>query len=484
MMKQKYLIIVILYLALLAQSSCKKFVEVDVAGSLIGTKQVFSNDANATAAVIGIYIKMMAKSVGVSYIPLAVTTYSGLCADELKIFKPAASNSNAYFYINSIGTNSLTNENIWSDLYGYIFTANLTIENLEGNTQVSSTVNDQLLGEVKFIRAFSYFYLTNIYGDVPLLTHSDYNINRLAGRNSQSAVYNQMITDLKDAQRLLRPDYSISENKERVRPNKWAATALLARVYLYTGNWNDAESQSTAIIANTSLFSLPTIGSDSVNGLNTVFKKNSLETIWALKPVLEGLNTSEAEIFMRPAEGLFGENRLVLSDQAISAFEPGDLRRKAWINPASTPESFPDTNYYVNKYKVGFTKLQAAQEYSIVLRVAEQYLIRAEARAMQNNLKGAAHDLNRIRAGAGLSNAAVSDLSSLLKAVLKERQVELFCEFGHRWFDLKRTKNIDAVMNVVSPLKNAVWNTNFQLYPIPQNEILNNINLTQNTGYN
>ena len=483
-MKEKYSIKTALFLVILMQISCKKLVEVDVAGNLISTKMVYSSDANATAAVVGIYINMMAKSLGISYIPLGVTVYNGLCADELKVFKPVTLNNYPYFYSNSIATTSAENDNIWSDLYGYIFIANLTIENLEGNTQISSAVNDQLMGEVKFIRAFSYFYLTNIYGDVPLLTHSDYTTNRLAGRVSKSSVYEQIIADLKDAERLLRSDYSISDNQERVRPNKWAATALLARVYLYTGKWNDAEAQSSAIISNSALFSLPVIGSDLVNGLNTVFLKNSTETIWALKPVLEGTNTYDAQVFLRPPEGVSGKDRLIVSSWVIGAFEPGDLRRQAWVNSAITAETRPDTNYYVNKYKVASIYLLAPQEYNIVLRLAEQYLIRAEARAMQNNLDGAALDLNRIRAGAGLGNAAFFDQASMLKAILKERQVEMFCEFGHRWFDLKRTKNIDAVMNVVSPLKNAVWNTNFQLYPIPQNEILNNINLTQNTGYN
>ena len=482
-MKQKYFIKIALFIVILMNGSCKKLVEVDVAGTLIGTKQVFSTDANATAAVVGIYINMMAKSFGISYIPLGVTTYSGLCADELRIFKPTALNSYRYFYSNSIANNSVDNDNIWSDLFGHIFTANLIIENLEGNTQISPTVNDQLIGEVKFIRAFSYFYLTNVYGDVPLLTHSDYATNRLAGRDSQSSVYNQVITDLKDAQRLLKSDYSLSENQERVRPNKWAATALLARVYLYTGKWNEAEAESSTIITNTAQFSLPVIGSDLFNGLNTVFLKNSTETIWALKPVLQGANTFDAQVFLRPTEGTSSNGRLIVSNGILSAFEPGDLRRQAWVNSASTAETWPYTNYYVNKYKAAPTYSQAPQEYTIVLRLAEQYLIRAEARAMQNNLNGAALDLNRIRAGAGLGNAVVSDQVSMLKAILKERQVELFCEFGHRWFDLKRTKNIDAVMNVVSPLKSTVWNTNYQLFPIPQNEILKNINLTQNPGY-
>jgi len=482
-MKQHCLVKIAFLLIILIQPSCKKLVEVDVPDNMINTKLAFSNDANATAVVMGIYINMMAKSSGIPFIPLGVTTYSGLCADELSVFKPSTLNNYPYFYTNSIATNSVDNDSIWSDLYGHIFIANMAIENLEGNTQISPAIHAQLMGETKFIRAFCYFYLTNVYGDIPLLTQSDYTVNRLASRNSQRSVYNQIITDLIGAQNLLTSDFTVSANQERIRPNKWAATALLARVNLYSGNWNDAEAQSTSIISNTALFSLPVIGSDSLNGLNTVFIRNSTETIWALKPVLEGTNTYDAQAFLRPSAGLTSQDHLIVTNWLLNAFEPGDLRRRAWINSASTAETWPNTNYYVHKYKLGSTYMQTDREYNIVLRLAEQYLIRAEARAMQNNLNGAAADLNRIRAGAGLGDLPVSDQASMLKAILQERRVELFCEFGHRWFDLKRTKNIDAVMNVVSPLKNTVWNTNSQLLPIPQNEILKNINLTQNPGY-
>jgi hypothetical protein len=119
----------------------------------------------------------------------------------------------------------------------------------------------------------------------------------------------------------------------------------------------------------------------------------------------------------------------------------------------------------------------------MILRLAEQYLIRAEARAQQNNIDGAKTDLNAVRNRAGLLNTTANDKTEMMAAVLHERQVELFTELGHRWFDLKRTKAVDLVMNSVTPIKGGTWQTTDQLYPIPVADIIRNSTLKQNPGY-
>jgi hypothetical protein len=91
--------------------------------------------------------------------------------------------------------------------------------------------------------------------------------------------------------------------------------------------------------------------------------------------------------------------------------------------------------------------------------------------------------LNVIRARASLPAATIASKDATLSAIAHERQVELFTEWGHRWFDLKRTGKIDAVMSVVTPQKGGTWNTNKQLVPLPSSEILINHNLAQNPGY-
>jgi hypothetical protein len=121
----------------------------------------------------------------------------------------------------------------------------------------------------------------------------------------------------------------------------------------------------------------------------------------------------------------------------------------------------------------------------MLLRLAEQYLIRAEARAQLNNVNGAQSDLNTIRSRAGLSIIMPNDKNTLLDAILHERKVELFTELGHRWFDLKRTGHVDAVMSIEAPKKiNGMgWKSYQQLYPLPLTDLQRDQNLVQNPGY-
>ena len=117
----------------------------------------------------------------------------------------------------------------------------------------------------------------------------------------------------------------------------------------------------------------------------------------------------------------------------------------------------------------------------MVLRLAEQYLIRAEARAEQNNLTGAVADLNIIRNRAGLPNTTAVTQGDILTAIMHERQVELFSEWGHRFFDLKRTGQANTVLGAIA--SKQPWNTNQLLYPIPVSETTNDAFLQQNPGY-
>ena len=146
------------------------------------------------------------------------------------------------------------------------------------------------------------------------------------------------------------------------------------------------------------------------------------------------------------------------------------------------------TFYFPYKYKAFTPNIEGM----VVFRLAELYLIRAEARAQQGMLTGnnsAVADLNTIRARAAgttvgvLPPIAVTSKEDILAAIAHERQVELFTEWGNRWFDLKRTGMADVVMSVVAPQKGATWNTDWQLLPIPQNEIIANPKLEQNNGY-
>ncbi len=345
------------------------------------------------------------------------------------------------------------------------------------STSLNPHVKNQLMGEAKFMRGFCYFYLVNLFGDVPLVTTTDYKVNTTLGRTAFIDVYDLIISDLTEAQNLLSSDYldgylqKYPELSERVRPTKWAATALLARAYLYTKDYINAEAQSTQVINQSSLFDLP--------NLNDVFLKNSSEAIWQLQPVNGGKNTEDAFVFIIPESGLSDQNPVYLSLGLINEFEDNDQRKQNWIDTAFIGL---DTVYYPFKYKIASYD-NPISEYLMMLRLSEQYLIRADARASQGNLEGAILDLNVVRSRAGLAGTNATTQSNILNAITHERQVEFFGEWAHRWLDLKRTGKIDEVMEEVTAEKGGAWNSNWQWYPILSSDIQKNPRINQNSGY-
>lgn len=453
-------------------SGCKKFIHVDPPVTGLVSSEVYSNNTTAAAAITSIYDKMVTGSTLLSGGQSSISYLCGLSADELKNYSTDPIKSS--FYANSLNASNFNN--FWAELYQYIYQSNAAIEGLTASATINPSLKGQLIGEAKFVRAFLHFYAVNLFGDVPLVTTTDYRINNAIIRTSKAQVYKQIIADLKDAQNRLSDNYLAptgAVTTERVRPNKGAATALLARIYLSIGDWVNAEMQASIVIANSSSYGL--------SNLNNVFLKNSAETIWQLQPVFPGINTWDAYYFVLISPPGTGNYFVSLSTNLMNAFEPGDGRVTKWTNSLT---SGGQTYYYPYKYKIGtYNTANLVTEYTMVLRLAEQYLIRSEAKVQQGNLSGATSDLNTIRNRAGLPNSTAATQADLLTAILHERQVELFTEWGHRWLDLKRTNTIDAVMNNVSQQKGGMWNTNQQLYPIPALEILKNPNLTQNPGY-
>jgi hypothetical protein len=472
----------------LLYTNCKKLVEVSPPVTNVTGASVFTTDATAISALTGIYasissVSLLGTSGSAAGVGLAsLSLYPGLSADELRI-RPAETNSTyKRYYQNALSTTPALSFDFWTKFYPVIYSANAAIVDLGKSTGLTPSVKAQLLGEAKFIRAFCYFYLVNLYGDAPLITGKDFEENANTARNSKAAIYDLIKNDLKEAKESLSPDFldgslvKYSANAERVRPTRWAATSLLARVYLYLGLWADAETQATEVINNNSTFSLVPISS--------AFLKNNNEAIWQLQPVTTGWNTWEARMFVLPSTGPnTSQYPFYLNSLLVNSFEANDQRKTSWIRSVTVSGT---TYYYPYKYKSA-TLNAPVTEYSTVIRLAEQYLIRAEARAQQGNLGGAISDIDVIRQRAGLplianTNPGISQ-SALLAAILHEKQVELFTEWGHRWLDLKRSGTIDAVMSTVTPLKGGTWEATDQLYPISLIELQRNPLLIQNPGY-
>lgn len=439
---------------LLGLGSCSDFTEVDIPVSEQDATIVFSSDESALTAVTGIYIGMT-NNFG-HFANMYTTYYAGMSADELTYI--GTDTGRVSLNANELRPNNAQVQNLWRDMYDVIYQTNAVQEGLEDNELVSTAMKEQLLGEISFVRAFTYFYLVNFFGDVPYVDSTDYTENATKPRSPSSEIYSAIITDLEIAVNNLSESYELS-NGERTRPNRFVAKALLARVYLYLEDWDQAIAYSTEVINSTATYNLV--------GVSEVFLANNAEAIWQLYPVLDGFNTMEGYNFSCCVSSNF-----VLSNRLLDDFEDGDLRYDSWMN---FMEIGSEQYWYPYKYKVAFSS--SVTEYYNVFRLAEQHLIRAEAYAQSSLINEALLDLNAIRNRAGLTSIDATNKEDILDAILQERRIEFFAEWGHRWLDVKRTGNTSILAYKEG------WDSTDALYPIPESELLLNLNLTQNDGY-
>ncbi|TKC62200.1 RagB/SusD family nutrient uptake outer membrane protein [Pedobacter hiemivivus] len=459
-MKRIYFFVIVMVTGLGTLFSCKKFIEIDPPKNSLIPATVFKSNDLATSAILGIYQQMAALGFA-SGDAGSISTICALSADE---FIGYQTNLKLVFENQISPEVSITND-LWTSSYKRIYDANAILEGLELEGGITPPVKIQLQGEAYFIRAFNYFYLVNLYGPVPLHLSTDYQLNSKAVRRPVNEIYDQIIKDLKAAELCLQDNYA---STGRVRPNKATVHALLARTYLYLGDWANAEKYSTFILEKNSAYKLV--------GLDQIFLSNSLETIWQLMPAA-GTNTPAGAFLI--LTGVVPPTFVSLrADFAEQAFESNDARKPAWVKSILANGT---TYYYPFKYKVKSSA--TVSEYTTVFRLAEQFLIRSEARARQNNLIAAIDDLDAIRNRAGIPlmkviNPGISK-ENLLIAIQKERRVELFSEWGDRWLDLKRNGKSTAVLAPIKPN----WKPDYVLYPIPYVEISRNRNITPNSGY-
>jgi len=449
-------------------ASCKKLLQIPANPSNeIPGSSVFADSTDIMSAIAGIYTNFGISEEEGTLLDGLITVCTGLSGDELV---PAPTNQAAdlEFYENGITNTNFNNDFLWSSGYSSIYQINVCLSGIAGNTAISPALQQQLTGELEVDRALCYFHLVNLFGPVPLVTTSDYHVSQSLPRTSVDSIYNQIITDLTSAQQLLTPNYP---SAGRARPNLYVADVLLAKTCLYTGQWQNAVS-AAGLVINSGLYSLNP-------DLSTVFLDGSNEAIWQLPANSSSTQTYEASLFIPFSNTIPNYS---LNIDLLNAFEPGDQRLQQWAAIDTVNVNGSDSTYYYPfKYKNTVASQTPVEDY-MIFRLAEIYLIRAEAEAQLggSQLGGAITDLNtiRLRAGLGPYGGAVTT-ASVLAAIAHERQVELFCEWGNRWYDLNRTGAINTILGAEKP----GWKATDSLYPVPLQELQRNPFLVQNTGY-
>lgn len=447
---------IILIAALFIAASCEKLIEVDIPNNQIDRETVFKDVQTANAALAAMYADIMKGS------PIAggnLETYLSAYTDELDNYTTVASDSRDIFMNQQIDTNSLI-YNVWSSAYKHIYSSNSIMEGVAGSTSIAASDKNYLRGEALLVRTIMFFYLNQLYGDIPYPESTDYKINNTISKTSSAQVLSYMERDLLEASALLKDDY---RDAERIYPNRMVAKLLLAKVYMGKQEWNKAENTLKEIIQSP-LYQME-------NDISKVFQKNGKHVIWQLKPHNnQSLTQASIYYFTNALPSTYA-----LTEGLVNSFSDNDLRRQKWI----TPVVYNGKTYYrAEKYKNrGGNNMT---EYSIVFRLEEAYLLLAEVLGQEDKISEALPYVNATRQR---SQLPLLDLpiakSLLLEEILLENKREYFTEMGHRFVDLKRMGKLNKLITTKSN-----WKDFHAKWPIPQKEILLNANLKpQNIGY-
>ncbi|SHM73926.1 Starch-binding associating with outer membrane [Chitinophaga jiangningensis] len=479
--------------------ACSKLEETPY--SSIYTENFYKTAEDAEAGLAAVYSKLADLYAGPS--PLLVADFS---ADQIYPRPVVGRDTYTLFSFDpqysAVVSFSRTNESpidLWNNSYGGIENANWILQKVPNTVMSNNTRKNQILGEAYFLRAFFHWMLTKTFGDVVIrIKPSQTLTDAYMPKSPKADVYKQIFQDLDSAEALL-PDYSAGLVKGR--PCKQAVQALHAKAALYVENYAVAIQQAEKVINAGSGTGLM----DQFQDVFDVTKEDAArkENLWAFEAesVANGRTSQIMSLYgptgaAAPAYGKGSFGSAFVYPSFFKSFDPKDKRR-----------ALLDTNY-VNKQgvivpqaaitpitKEGVLMRKYADPNSIgnahasnipILRVADVYLIAAEAEARLNGPTSKAYTyINKVRLRAGLDGLSTGlGAAEFIAAVLQERSWELFGE-GDRWYDLSRT---DTYQQVVSKAVNDVFPTRApqkrnKYFPIPQSEVNANDKLDQNPDW-
>jgi hypothetical protein len=447
-------------LLLLPATGCKKFLNVLPVDEV--SDQVTIVDATSSeTAVRGVYRTMAGGSTesgsSGSYYGGLYETFGYLGGDD--IVWTGSQAVIQQFISHNITADNGNLETVWTGIYQTINGANQVIAKVPKvvDPNFAPGQQNQLTGEGYFIRALCYFDLARCWGGVPITLTPTTTATQKDGitRSTLAQTYAQVLSDLNTADSLM----SLPTTQNPVRANKETAWALKARYYLYQQDWVDAEAYASKVIADSVNYQLLTPFNSWFQPSGAIATK---ESVFELSYNATYQNSSRG-YWQPPANG------------GTRQWAPGDSVAALLTNPAigggrtALVAQTSTGAWYGNLFY-----RSPATDPSYIIRIAELYLIRAEARAQQNELTAALADLNAVRNRAGLPPDTASTQGDILLAIENENRLEFALE-PHRWFDLVRTGRAGAVLGITDP--------NMLLFPIPVTEIQLSGGLTQNPGY-
>lgn len=419
--------------------SCDEFLDVRPKDSISTTDEVIVNKASAESALRGIYSALGSDG----YYGTSFQSIAYLSGDNVAW---TGSQSQVQEFINKkVNADNATISAAWNAIYRTINRTNNVIAAVPQITDplLTDALRNQILGEALFVRALSYFDLARTWGGAPLITEPTLKAgdNQDIRRSTLQETYALVLSDLNAAEPLL------TETTDRYKATRKTVWALKSRFYLYQNDWINAEAFASKVISDTRYKLLKPYGS--------FFQSNA-----------RGTEESVFEIFYNGTTEVNGHRNQwqPQTNSGTRQWAPND----AFIKLVNDPLIGGNRSVLVardnqNRWYGNLYYRSPASDPSYVIRVAELYLIRAEARAQQTKLPEALGDLNAVRDRAGLGVSTAATQSEILLAIENERRIEFAFE-AHRWFDLVRTGRADDVLGVAESFRYVL--------PIPADQML------------
>lgn len=391
---------------------------------------------------------------------------------------------------------------MWRFNYEGIMKANAAINNIPKAT-MDAEIQDRLIAEAKFLRALYYFNLVRFFGDVPLVTKLESIQDAMGPRIPKETIYQQILTDLSDAESVLPIQYSSSDAG---RATKGAAKILEGKVLLTLGEYSKAKDKLAEVVENESVYGYALLSNygDNWNIETEANNESVLYIDYKPDPYPSNgeMGLAGPKYSITESIGVNGSNEADIPTMELNnSYKENDSRKNVnlkthFLNPVNGKELISKIPLFGKFWQKGITAAKYCEINMHIIRYADAILMYAEALNEVGESVKAHQQLNRIRERAfGDSSANYSNLSKeeFRSAVLQERFLEFPIE-GHRWFDLVRTGTFVQRMKAHSAFEANIAEKNktdiannikdyMILMPVPQREIDLNPELTQNPGY-